>query len=202
MARGADLVFSTYLGFDMVACLLEEVEIPEQNMLIGIIESLLISMSIYIAVSFVIVEISPMALLGEEVPIINALLANACCSHSNQLGFDAAETCLLFGCSSITHPVLYYGSCVIFYSMSVDRLLSQVYAQVQAVTGVPTIRTILTGILTAFMACFIDLASLANAMLLSTLQVLRFVNAGMIILRIQPTLETADLLPDFGINGM
>jgi hypothetical protein len=74
----------------------------------------------------------------------------------------------------------------IFYSMAQDGLLFKIYARVHPQTGVPTVGTILTGIMTAFIACLIDLESLANAISLGTLQVFTFVNAGVIILRMRP----------------
>lgn len=214
MARGAGLVFFAYLGFDMVACLSEEVKNPERNMPIGIIGSLMVSMSIYVAVSVVIVGMAPVSLLGDDVPIINALLANACCTHSEQLAQDAVATCLSYSCEPILFPVLYVGSRIIsfgaifglttatfaclmgqpriFYSMAQDGLLFKIYARVHAKTGVPTIGTMLTGTFTALVACFFDLESLANAISLGTLQVFTFVNAGVILLRMRPLVAESE----------
>jgi APA family basic amino acid/polyamine antiporter len=216
MARGAGLVFFSYLGFDMVSCLSEEVKNPERNMPIGIVGSLLTSMSIYVAVSVVIVGMAPVALLGEDTPITNALLANGCCSHSEQVLHNAENTCLTFNCHPILHPVLLYGSravsfgaifglttatfaCLmgqprIFYSMAQDGLLFKIYARVHPKTGVPTVGTVITGICTALVACFVELESLANSISLGTLQVFTFVNAGVIILRMQPTIQPANLV--------
>jgi APA family basic amino acid/polyamine antiporter len=206
-ARGAGLVFFSFLGFDMVSCLSEEVSNPARNMPIGIVGSLLASMSIYVSVSLVVIGMAPISLLGGEVPIINALLANACCTHEEQvsLGDAATDVCLSYSCTPIIHSVLFTGSrmvsfgaifglttatfaCLmgqprIFYSMAQDGLLFKIYARVHPQTGVPTVGTILTGIFTALIACFIDLEVLANAISLGTLQVFTFVNAGVIVLR-------------------
>ena len=164
MARGAGLVFFSYLGFDMVACLSEEVANPSKNLPRGIVGSLLVSMSIYVLVSIVVVGMAPTSLLGEQVPIVNALLANACCSHNDQLqSEDSKQICLSYACSPVIHPVLYFGSrlisfgaifglttatfaCLmgqprIFYSMAQDGLLFKIYARVHPKTGVPTIGT-------------------------------------------------------------
>jgi C-terminus of AA_permease/Amino acid permease len=73
----------------------------------------------------------------------------------------------------------------IFYSMSKDGLLFPIYARVNPHTGVPTTGTIITGVLTAMVACLVDLECLANAISLGTLQVFTFVNAGVILLRVQ-----------------
>jgi amino acid transporter len=67
--------------------------------------------------------------------------------------------------------------------MAQDGLLFKIYKRVNPKTGVPTIGSILTGIFTALVACFLDLATLANAISLGTLQVFTFVNAGIILLR-------------------
>lgn len=217
MGRGAGLVFFAYLGFDMVACLSEEVVNPERNMPIGIIGSLLVSMTIYVSVSIVVVGMVPVSLLGEDVPIVNALLANACCPHDEQLSIDAGESCLSYSCSPVLHPVLYYGSRIIsfgaifglttatfaclmgqpriFYSMATDGLLFKIYARVHRKTGVPTIGTIITGVCTALVACLVDLESLANVISLGTLQVFTFVNAGVILLRMRalPVVKSSSL---------
>jgi amino acid transporter len=112
MARGAGLIFFAYLGFDMVSCLSEEVSNPEVNMPIGIIGSLGVSMTIYVAVAAVIVGMAPTNLLGDDVPIVNALLSNACCSHIDQLVAEAAQKCLSYECHVI-RPVLYAGSRIV-----------------------------------------------------------------------------------------
>lgn len=212
MARGAGLVFFAYLGFDMVACLSEEVQNPERNMPIGIIGSLVVSMSIYVSVAIVVVGMAPAILLGQDIPVTNALLANACCTPSDQLLPNAVTTCLSYACNPVLQPILLVGSRIlsfgaifglttatfsclmgqprIFYSMAQDGLLFKIYARVHPKTGVPTVGTILTGIFTALVACFFDLESLANAISLGTLQVFTFVNAGVILLRMRPLTAT------------
>ena len=95
----------------------------------------------------------------------------------------------IFGLTTATFACL-MGQPRIFYSMAQDGLLFRIYSRVHPKTGVPTIGTILTGIFTALIACFIDLESLANAISLGTLQVFTFVNAGVIILRMRPASES------------
>jgi amino acid transporter len=226
VGRAAGLVFFSYLGFDMVSCLSEEVKNPERNMPIGIVGSLVASSIVYCVVSLTVVGMAPIKLLGDDVPIVNALLANACCSHDEQLRDISAHSipdyeCLSYSTcesplvsdsnnSSFIFSVLLHGSrtvscgaifglttatfaCLmgqprIFFSMAQDGLLFKFYARVNPDTGVPIAGTIVTGITTAFVACFIDLESLANTISLGTLQVFTFVNAGVIILRMSPPL--------------
>ncbi|KAG6972927.1 hypothetical protein JG687_00001176 [Phytophthora cactorum] len=60
---GAGVVFFAYLGFDMVACLAEEVHEPQRTLPKGIIGSLLISMTIYVGVSLVVTGMAPVDIL-------------------------------------------------------------------------------------------------------------------------------------------
>ena len=226
VGRAAGLVFFSYLGFDMVSCLSEEVKNPERNMPIGIVGSLVVSSIVYCVVSLTVVGMAPIELLGEDVPLVNALLANACCTYDGQhqdisahaspnyecLSYSSCDSTLandrngssflfllllngsrvvscgaIFGLTTATFACL-MGQPRIFYSMAQDGLLFKIYGQVNPDTGVPIAGTIITGITTAFVACFIDLESLANTISLGTLQVFTFVNAGVIILRMSPPL--------------
>ncbi len=85
MLRGAGLVFYAFIGFDMVASLSEEVVSPERNMPIGIVGSLLLSTLIYCSVTLAVVGMTPLPFLGETTPLVNAILANACCTHEEQM---------------------------------------------------------------------------------------------------------------------
>jgi amino acid transporter len=82
---------------DMVASLSEEVVRPEKNMPIGIVGSLVVSTLIYVTVSLCVLGMAPFRYLGETIPIVNALMVNACCSHVEQMDqmiFDQTELCL------------------------------------------------------------------------------------------------------------
>ncbi|GMH84877.1 hypothetical protein TL16_g10054 [Triparma laevis f. inornata] len=133
VAKGAGLVFFAYLGFDMVACLSEEVKDPQKNMPIGIIGSLIVSISIYVCLSLgkgggcervkcspeFIVGMAPIEILGRLTPISNAFKANGCCSISeiaadvNMYDDDSSYTCLKCEGDDINNNMLFYGSKVI-----------------------------------------------------------------------------------------
>ena len=87
------------------ASLSEEVIHPEKNMPIGIVGSLLFSTLLYCCVTLSVVGMAPLRFLGEATPIVNAILANACCTHSVQVEIDLAEECLK-GCEVIEKPIL------------------------------------------------------------------------------------------------
>ena len=193
----------------MVASLSEEVVDPERNMPIGIVGSLIISAGIYICISLVVVGMAPLALLGEDIPILNALLANGCCSHEQQLAKYAADVFLNSGCpNGMLNPELAYcsrfvcagavfalttatffslmGQPKIFYSMAKDGLLFPTFGEINPETHVPTAGIVFSGIVASLLACFVDLQVLAGVIYLSTLLVFTFVNAAVVILRLRP----------------
>jgi len=203
--QGAGLVFFAFIGFDMVASLSEEVVNPEVNMPIGIVGSLVVSTFIYFAVSFVVVGMAPLQfLVKSDVPIVNALLINACCTHEEQVA-DTSSRCL--SCNEYIKPVLAVASQVvaigamlglmassfasfmgqprIFYRMAQDGLWFQRFGELCPETQVPRAGIIITGIGTAFLACFVPLDALANLISLGTLMVFTFVDAGVILLRVR-----------------
>lgn len=114
--RGSGLVFFAFIGFDMVACLSEEVKNPERNMPLGIVGTLVATTAIYVAVTVVVIGMAPFDLLGGDVPIVNALLANGCCTHEEQLADVKTGTqCLNQACAPIIRPILLYGSRIVSF---------------------------------------------------------------------------------------
>lgn len=216
---GSGLVFFAFIGFDMVACLSEEVVSPERNMPMGIVGTLAATTAIYVSVTLVVIGMAPFDLLGGDVPIVNALLANGCCTHEEQLlDAESGEQCLNQTCSPIIRPILLYGSRMvsfgaifglttgtftslmgqprIFYRMAMDGLLYKVFAKINPRTQVPTEGILLTGLLCSALACFVYLDALANLISLGTLAVFTFVDAGVIILRMRPMEDVAALERD------
>lgn len=207
--QGAGLVFFAYIGFDMVASLSEEVIHPERNMPIGIVGSLIVSTFIYVFVAMAVVGMAPISLLGESVPIINALSANACCSHVEQLAVNAKSVCLSSStcggwlvviarvvsggaiaglvASSFTSLM---GTPRILMRMSLDGLWFKLFSKINPVTQVPSAGIWATGIATSLLACFAPLEGLANLISLGTLMVFTFVDAGVILLRLRTIAET------------
>uniref|UniRef100_M4BKX6 Cationic amino acid transporter C-terminal domain-containing protein n=1 Tax=Hyaloperonospora arabidopsidis (strain Emoy2) TaxID=559515 RepID=M4BKX6_HYAAE len=178
---GAGVVFFAYLGFDMVACLAEEVHDPQRTLPKGIIGSLLISVTIYVGVSLVVTGMAPIDVLGDEVPLVKAFVfhnapwAGRIVSFGSIFGLTtAAFTCLM-------------GQPRIFYQMAKDGLLPSLFSTLNSRTHVPVSSTISTGILVALIAFVFELNFLANVISCGTLQVFTFVNAGVLLLRMRPS---------------
>lgn len=212
VVAGAGLVFFAFIGFDMVASLSEEVIHPERNMPIGIVGSLVASTFLYVLVSLTVVGMAPIGLLGQTVPIINALLVNACCTHEEQLAQNAINACLLSCPSYSVHPWLatvgrlvgfgailgLTASCFtslmgqprILFSLAREGLIPPIFAAVNPQTQVPDASIIITGIITAVLACFAPMEALASLISLGTLLVFTLVNAGVLVLRLRQNSES------------
>ena len=205
--RGAGLVFYAFIGFDMVASLSEEVVHPERNMPIGIIGSLVLSTLIYCGVTLAVVGMTPLQFLGEKTPLVNAILANACCTHMDQIQVENDVNECLRGCQVFESPMLsvvskivsngaglsLFAACFtslmgqprIFYRMAQDGLWFKLFARINPETQTMSEGIIMTGFVAALIACFVPLEALANLISLGTLMVFTFVDAGLIILRLE-----------------
>lgn len=179
VVTGAGVVFFAYLGFDMVACLAEEVQEPQKTLPKGIIGSLLISMAIYVGVSLVVTGMAPVSVLGSDVPLVNAFAYRSMTWAGKIVSFGS-----IFGLTTAAFTCL-MGQPRIFYQMAKDGLLPKVFAKLHRTTHVPVTSTIFTGVLVAAISFVFNLDFLANVISCGTLQVFTFVNAGVLLLRMQ-----------------
>ena len=71
----AGKLFFSYLGFDMVSSLAEETRNPQRNIPLGIIGSLTIAGSMYIAISIVATGMVPhVSIAASEAPLVTAMV--------------------------------------------------------------------------------------------------------------------------------
>jgi len=175
---GAGKLFFSYLGFDMVSSLAEEVKKPQRDMPIGIIGSLSIASVIYVGVSLVATGMIPFTLLNANA----APLADA----FNHYGWSWAATIVTFGSLVGTTAATFtclLGQPRIFYRMSQDGLFFPIFGKVNEKTGVPIWGTIIVGVLTAIIAFFTTLDFLADAISVGTLLAFTMVDAGLLVIR-------------------
>lgn len=192
---GAGVVFFAYLGFDMVACLAEEVHEPQKTLPKGIIGSLIISMTIYIGVSLVVTGMAPVSVLGSNVPLVNAFAY-----HNTPWAGKIVSFGSIFGLTTAAFTCL-MGQPRIFYQMAKDGLLPELFAKLHYETQVPVASTIVTGVLVASISFVFDLDFLANVISCGTLQVFTFVNAGVLLLRMRVPGAGSELLENGGSSS-
>ena len=111
---GAGRVFFAYLGFDMVSSLSEETKNPQKNVPRGIIGSLVVASSLYVAVSLVATGMIDFRQLDSDAPLADAMDAVGLQWAGRVISFGS-----IFGLTTATFTCL-LGQPRIFYTMARD----------------------------------------------------------------------------------
>ncbi len=177
ISSAAAIIFFAYIGFDAVSTAAEETRNPQRDMPIGMIASLVICTVIYIAVAMVLTGMLPWRQLGTAEPLATAFSAN---------GITWASGIIAFGAVCATSGVLLVfqlGQPRIFFSMARDGLLPKWAARVHPEYRTPHVTTILTGVLVAVFATFLNINEVVELTNIGTLFAFVLVSAGILILR-------------------
>lgn len=177
IADGAAIIFFAYIGFDSVSTATEETANPQRNVPIGIIASLVICTALYMVVSLLITGLAPYQTLNSAAPVSDALRA---IGMTNMAGIIAVGA--IAGLTTVI-LVLFFGLTRIFFAMSRDGLLPQVFSSVSQRTGTPVRVIVISGLIMATLAGFVPLDKLTNLVNLGTLGAFVVVCAGVIWLR-------------------
>jgi APA family basic amino acid/polyamine antiporter len=175
--RGAAIMFFAYIGFDAVSTAAQEARNPQRDMPIGILTSLAICTVIYIAVAVVLIGIVPYGRLNVADPIAVGIDATGLTWFSPVVKISA-----LFGLFS-TMLVQLLGQSRIFYSMSRDGLLPEVFGKVHPRFRTPHLSTVMTGGVVAVAAGLLPLGTLSQLVSIGSLLAFTLVCLGVIILR-------------------
>ncbi|MFA6433907.1 MAG: amino acid permease [Elusimicrobiales bacterium] len=179
VARGAGVIFFAYIGFDAVSTAAQEARNPQRDMPIGILSSLAVCTVLYILVALVLTGIVKYDQLLVPDPIA--------------VGVDAAGAGLFWlrkfikigaiaGLSSVM-LVLLLGQPRIFYSMSMDGLLPQVFSKVHPRFRTPHITTMATGAVAAVLGGLFPIGALGEMVSIGTLLAFAIVCVSIIALR-------------------
>ncbi|WP_244871751.1 amino acid permease [Catellatospora sp. TT07R-123] len=173
----SSIVFFAYIGFDIVATTAEETKNPQRDLPRGIIGSLVICTILYAAVSFVITGMANYKQLDTGAPLALAF---------ELVGQDWAAKLISLGaiCGITTVVlVLMLGQSRVLFAMSRDRLLPEKLAAVHPRYGTPWIITIVTSVIIAILAAFLDLTKLSELTSIGTLFAFVVVSIGVVVLR-------------------
>lgn len=174
---GAGFVFFSYIGFDAVCSLAEELKNPQRDLPIGIITSLAVVTALYVIVSLVVTGMVPYTNLSLTAPLSVAF---------NQVGVHWAAIIVAFGSTTTLAAATFctlYGQPRIFYRMAKDGLLHSQFARINPKTMVPSFGIIFTGVMAGFMAVLVDLVTLADMISIGTLLAFSVVCLGVLIIR-------------------
>ena len=175
--RGAGVMFFAYIGFDAVSTAAQESRNPQKDLPTGILASLAICTVLFIAVAIVLIGIVPYTKLNVADPLAVGIDATGLTWLRPLVKIGA-----VLGLFS-TILVQMIGQTRIFYSMSRDGLLPEVFGRVHPRFRTPHVSTILTGTVCALVAGFTPINILSELVSMGTLLAFVLVCIGIVVLR-------------------
>lgn len=175
--RGAGVMFFAYIGFDAVSTAAQESRNPQRDLPIAILASLGVCTVIFIAVAVVLIGIVPYGRLNVADPLAVGIDATGLTWLRPVVKIGA-----VLGLFS-TILVQMIGQTRIFYSMSRDGLLPEVFGRVHPRYKTPHVSTLLTGGVCALVAGFTPINVLSELVSMGTLLAFVLVCLGIIMLR-------------------
>jgi APA family basic amino acid/polyamine antiporter len=174
---GAAIVFFAYIGFDSVSTAAEECKNPKRDLPWGIFLTLGICTVLYAAVALVLTGIVPYKTLDSGEPVAKAL---------KDIGYNNLRILVSLGAligmwSSLL--VYQYGQARIWFAMSRDKLLPDVFSKVHPKYQTPHVSTWIAGIVVGIPAGIWDIATFAELANIGTLAAFATVSAAVLILR-------------------
>jgi APA family basic amino acid/polyamine antiporter len=182
---GGSIIFFTYIGFDSVSTAAEECKNPKRDVPIGIIATLVICTVLYIGVAVVLTGLIPwQLLLDDAAPVVNTLRKLSLQPGGHNLHW--VRLFVLIGAlmgmiSSIL--VFQLGQARVWFAMSRDRLLPDIFGHVHSRFRTPDVATWVAGFLVGIPAGLLDIGTLSDLSNIGTLFAFVLVSIGVLILR-------------------
>jgi basic amino acid/polyamine antiporter, APA family len=190
--RGAGIVFFAYIGFDAVSTAAAEARNPRRTVPIGLLGTVIIATTIYIAVGFVLTGMVNYSQLGVADPIAVALEAGG---RDLDWLLKLTDVAAVVGLAS-TVLVTLYGQTRIFMRMSEDGMLPPRFGKVDGKRKTPQFSIVLCGVVGGIVAALVPLSVLGELISIGTLLAFIIVSAGVVALRRQrPDLERPFRVP-------
>jgi amino acid transporter len=176
MMKGVSGVFFAYIGFDAISTTAEECENPRRDLPKGMIYSLIICTVLYILIALV---------LTGMVNYKNLQVADPLAYVFEQVGLQKVSYMISVSAVIATASVLLIfqmGQPRIWMSMSRDGLLPRAFSFIHPKYKTPTFSTIITGIVVAVPALFMNLTEVTDLTSIGTLFAFVLVCAGVLLL--------------------
>jgi APA family basic amino acid/polyamine antiporter len=185
MLSGGSIIFFTYIGFDSVSTAAEECNQPQRDLPFGILATLVACTLLYGGVAIVLSGIVPWhSIMGDGAPVVNALKRLSLMPGGGALRW--VELIVLIGAmlgmiSSIL--VFQLGQARVWFAMSRDRLLPDVFSRIHARFRTPAVATWVAGFVVGIPAGLLDIGTVSNLSNIGTLFAFVLVSIAVLILR-------------------
>jgi len=182
---GGSIIFFTYIGFDSISTASEECRNPRTDVPTGIIATLAVCTVLYIGVAVVLTGMVPwQSVAGDGAPVVNALKRISLTPGGSRLHWVRLVVVIgaLIGMvSSIL--VFQLGQARIWFAMSRDRLLPDIFSRIHSKFRTPAFATWVAGFLVAIPSGLLDVGTFAEMSNIGTLFAFVLVSIGVIVLR-------------------
>lgn len=174
--KGVSGVFFAYIGFDAISTTAEECNNPRRDIPVSMFLALIITTILYVAISLVLTGMVPSHELGVADPLAFVF---------ERINLHQLSGIIAFGAVIAMASVLLVfqlGQPRIWMSMSRDGLLPKVFGKIHPKYRTPAFSTIITGILVAVPALFMNLTEVTDLTSIGTLFAFILVSGGILIL--------------------
>ncbi len=173
--KGVSAVFYAYIGFDAISTTAEECKDPKRDMPRGMMYSLLICTVLYILIALVLTGIKNFSTLAVDDPLAFVFENKAqWISYIISISAVVATTSVLL--------VFQLGQPRIWMSMSRDGLLPKQFSKIHPRFQTPSFSTIVTGIIVAIPALFMQSSIMTDLTSIGTLFAFVIVSGGVLML--------------------
>lgn len=184
VVAAAGVIFFAYIGFEAVSTASQEARNPQKDVPIGILGSLIVCTILYILVSGVLTGVVHYSELNVPDPIAVGV---------NAMGLPwlkfIVKVGAIMGLSSVM-LVTMYGQTRVFYIMSKDGLLPNVFSKLHPKFQTPHFNTMIVGLLLATAAALTPISVLGDLVSMGTLTAFSVVCFSVLYLRkARPELE-------------
>ncbi|OSZ79781.1 amino acid transporter [Chitinophagaceae bacterium IBVUCB2] len=175
--KGVSAVFFAYIGFDAISTTAEECKNPQRDLPKGMINSLIICTVVYVLLALVLTGMVHYTKLNVGDPLAMVFDARGMKFISGIVAVSA-----IIATASVL-LVFQMGQPRIWMSMSRDGLLPKIFSKIHPKYGTPSFSTILTGIVVAVPALFLNLGEVLSLTSIGTLFAFVMVCGGILVLQ-------------------
>ncbi|GAB3539020.1 hypothetical protein GCM10027443_35050 [Pontibacter brevis] len=184
--KGVSAVFFAYIGFDAISTTAEECENPQRDLPRAMIFALIICTVLYVVLALILTGMVPYRELAVGDPLAFVF---------SKVNLDAIAGIVAVSAIVAMASVLLvfqYGQPRIWMSMSRDGLLPQVFSRIHPKHRTPSFATIVTGVLVAVPALFMNLTEVTDLTSIGTLFAFVLVCGGILLMEQQQTVPATN----------